>query len=392
MYYSPGDKATVEVGGLDILASGNYTFSVTFSDANGLVVPVQFFLSLTDNKPGAVSLMTPGNQAGNISPTPRLDWAELENTVSYSLEVASDAAFSNLILQKEELRETSYLVTTGLDLGGTFYWRVKATNPCGDGEWSPSNSFTVASAFNTCMDISSGDLPIVIDEEQEGTYNSVLNFPFGDEIDGQRIESIRVTNLKGTHTWLGDLTFKLTSPSGTTITLLQWECEDITTDFDIKFGDDAALEHSEVPCPYCDGKFYQPDEALSAFIGEFPKGDWTLEVDDFIGGDGGDLQAWSIEICPTVINSVKGEADAAIQNLIKVFPNPAQDKVSIKVDLQNQRGMPLEIFDLAGRLIKSDLLIDQITTVDVSHLAEGVYFFRIWVEGEGFVNNRIIIN
>ncbi|MFK7936498.1 MAG: proprotein convertase P-domain-containing protein [Saprospiraceae bacterium] len=89
---------------------------------------------------------------------------------------------------------------------------------------------------------------------------------------GGSIESLKVT-VKVSHTYIGDLVINLTSPSGATVNLHN------------RTGgraDDIALT-------------YEGDK-LAAFVGENPKGDWTIEVKDMATRDEGTFESWGIEM------------------------------------------------------------------------------------------------
>lgn len=113
-----------------------------------------------------------------------------------------------------------------------------------------------------------------------------------------KITDLNIRNLDITHTWIGDLTISLTSPEGTQVIVYDQGCnpgvefQDIHTSFD----DEATLEG--LPCPPLDSLFsISPSNPLSAFDGEEAQGMWTLTITDNVGGDGGDLHDWALEIC-----------------------------------------------------------------------------------------------
>ncbi len=58
-------------------------------------------------------------------------WSASANTISYFLDIASDAAFSSLILSNQSVSGTSYNQSTGVFAGNTYYYRVRASNVCG---------------------------------------------------------------------------------------------------------------------------------------------------------------------------------------------------------------------------------------------------------------------
>jgi len=65
---------------------------------------------------------------------------------------------------------------------------------------------------------------------------------------------------------------------------------------------------------------------------------------------------------------------------ISVYPNPITENTLTVKGLKNIE--EFEIYDLHGKAIKSNLLLDRSTnTIDVSDLQSGVYFIRITSNG-----------
>ena len=106
------------------------------------------------------------------------------------------------------------------------------------------------------------------------------------------------------HTWVGDLTLLLESPSGTEVTLMDRPGVPASTqgcfnnDLRVTFADGAAVD-PETSCnpstvdPFVTGSVL-PAEALAAFDGEPADGTWTLTVRDSLVGDLGVLNNWRL--------------------------------------------------------------------------------------------------
>lgn len=104
------------------------------------------------------------------------------------------------------------------------------------------------------------------------------------------------------HTWVGDVAISLTSPGGTTVSLLDrpgvpagtFGCSN--DNMDVVFSD-AASVNPETSCPgttpWLSGPVL-PVSPLSAFDGESTLGTWTLTVSDNAGGDTGQIVDWSL--------------------------------------------------------------------------------------------------
>ena len=58
---------------------------------------------------------------------------------------------------------------------------------------------------------------------------------------------------------------------------------------------------------------------------------------------------------------------------IKMYPNPSKGIVNIKGNFNIKT---IEIFDIQGRLLQTNLINEQTTTLDISNKSKGVYFIK----------------
>ena len=65
----------------------------------------------------------------------------------------------------------------------------------------------------------------------------------------------------------------------------------------------------------------------------------------------------------------------------RIYPNPASSQLYVKSETNAQ----VSIIDLTGRVVKEIETTDEITTIDINDVKEGVYFIMIQ---DG--NNRIV--
>ena len=99
-------------------------------------------------------------------------------------------------------------------------------------------------------------------------------------------------------------------------------------------------------------------------------------------GDG-NLSGWSesISVTTTGINNY-------LLNSIALYPNPANEYVDVRIDGDiNVTGM--EVFDVYGKLINTINVVDNPTRINVSGLANGMYFVRVTTE-EGVVTKTFV--
>ena len=87
-------------------------------------------------------------------------------------------------------------------------------------------------------------------------------------------------------------------------------------------------------------------------------------------GDG-NLSGWSQPISVTTTG-----IESHLANSIALYPNPAKEYVDVRIDGDiNVTGM--EVFDVYGKLINTINVVDNPTRINVSGLANGMYFVRV---------------
>jgi hypothetical protein len=62
------------------------------------------------------------------------------------------------------------------------------------------------------------------------------------------------------------------------------------------------------------------------------------------------------------------------------YPNPGKDMLNIRTGLQNAH---VEVYDMNGRLIHSQALTENVTAIDATEWAEGVYVWKVYVSDGG---------
>ena len=61
------------------------------------------------------------------------------------------------------------------------------------------------------------------------------------------------------------------------------------------------------------------------------------------------------------------------------YPNPGKDVLNIRTALQNAH---VEVYDMRERLIHSQAITENVTTVDAGNWAEGVYVWKVMDNGK----------
>jgi hypothetical protein len=148
----------------------------------------------------APALTAPTNGATNVPAQPTFTWSAAAQASSYLIEIATDAAFGNIILS-QTVTTTSFQPSAALPLNTQIWWRVTATNDCGS---------NVSAVFSFITQPGPGQCGT-------GTTADVL---FSDDVEGG-VNGWTHTAALGTDTWTisgsrpaaGSSSWKATDPS-----------------------------------------------------------------------------------------------------------------------------------------------------------------------------------
>jgi subtilisin-like proprotein convertase family protein len=373
-----GTAVTMTINGISAAMVGTYAVTLTGTAPAPLVVKnAGVTLNVYTGAFAPMTLSTPANGATGVSGPYNFSWVADVNAATYDIDIATDAAFTNIVDFATGLGANSY--STGVLLSNTmYYWRVRAVNQCGSGTFAGFD-FTTAS----CNTTSSVDVGQVI---SAASMTSIVTITAAGTVSAASLPSLMIT-----HTYVGDVSATLTSPLGTVIQLFDGPGIPASTygcagdDLNVSFSDAAASNSTafENMCnnaPAINGAF-QPMQAFTAFNGESITGNWTLTIlDSYPTLDDGVLDAWSLEICANPI--VTGVNNELSNSPVSIYPNPTNN--IINVDLGSNKNIEnVTLLDVQGKLIyQNKNLKEQKITIDLNDESEGIYILKIQYTNE----------
>lgn len=165
---------------------------------------------------------------------------------------------------------------------------------------------------------------------------------------------------------------------------LQMEKESYSLDFLVK--DAATDEYIPSVLISINDAVYETDVLGSyTLVLDYGAYDYTLSKDAYEGESG--TVSLSKDTTLTILMSLKTGVSSLYANEIKIYPNPAYQKLFIESDELMQQ---IEISDLRGALLISQDLHNKNASVDISSLQNGLYIARIYREGFRTVNLKVI--
>ncbi len=144
---TPPGSSTLTISGA---AVGVYSFDVVGTAAGPNVHQDTVGLTVQAAAPGVAVLTAPANGALNVPATPTFTWNAVAGAASYSIQVATDAGFANVVASATGLASPTWTSNVTLNTNTLYYWRVQATNACGTGTYSSVFSFRTVAAPGDC--------------------------------------------------------------------------------------------------------------------------------------------------------------------------------------------------------------------------------------------------
>jgi len=115
-----------------------------------------------------------------------------------------------------------------------------------------------------------------------------------------------------------------------------------------------------------------------------PETTYSIQVQANCGD--GNISDWTSSVTGTTTTGI----DSWLANSVSLYPNPAKEVVNVQCTMNNvQLTGELSVFDVYGKLLQIVPITSEITPINVSGLANGMYFVRVTTE-EGSVTKTFV--
>jgi hypothetical protein len=148
------------------------------------------------------------------------------------------------------------------------------------------------------------------------------------------------------------------------------------------FGESAVLTASTTATTY---SWSNGDATMSTTVTPTTGTTYTLTVTDAVCNLSASTTIFvDAQICMAVNNQT------ALGNAVSLYPNPTNGIVSIAIPLQLSGVTSVEIYDAIGKLVISEKLSKEVSTINTSKLEDGIYLFRIINNNQAVKVGRMI--
>ena len=285
-----GSNVTI-AGTIAAAATGSLALTVRGTSASGTPIVRDSLLNFTVSQAlaAAPALLTPADASQNLPSTTTFTWQAVAGASSYTVDVSRNADFGGVVTSST-VTTTSANIT--LNPNRTYYWRVRASNACGDSSASPVRQYTTRNEICFTPNVAIPD---------NSALGGIATLPVSNLFLGD-VLSMKV-DLRLSHTYIGDLSeISIKRTGGSTVRLLPVFSSCSGDNVDASFDDSSTLAStcSNTATPAVGPGAFKPLDALSALTGPLA-GSYEVKVVDNAVQDVGVIER--VCLVPTVANS-----------------------------------------------------------------------------------------
>jgi subtilisin-like proprotein convertase family protein len=248
-----------------------------------------------------------------------------------------------------------------------------------------TKDFAIGYVVTTTCNTYSNTTPLTI---PDGTGSNIAGATVSNTINVPvtgNISDVNIT-INGSHTYFWDLVTAVNHPDGTQARMLNRNCNNVSTGFNIIFNDGAPA----IVCSANVNGTYAPANPLSAYNNKPANGVWTLLANDNWNGDTGQINSWSIEIC--TLTATLATDSFGLQDF-SLYPNPNNGNFNIQFTSNSSNEIKVGVHDLRGRLVFEKEYQNTGTfnqNLQLNNVQTGIYMVTVQ-DGERKETKKIVI-
>jgi len=406
-------------------------------DAEGAWSDVWNFTTLADQNvvlPDVVTLANPADESMDIELIPEFSWNEANNSTSYQIQVAGNDEFNTIIVDSVGITGTTFTAVNGLNHETEYFWRVRAANDDGFGNWSEVWSFTtveqeiilpgditLSTPSNESTDVTV--TPELSWSEATNTTSYHIQIATDSEFNNHQIDSsglvhpafsisealdhgtqyywrVRGANNDGEGAWSTTWSFTTVIAAPSAVSLLTpedgaqimidspefiWSQAQAAESYTFQLSDDETFTTMMV-----DSSFAATDTSLSVYLDIESNIEyfWRVQAEN-----AGGTSAWSDTFTFVVMDGLSTD-DGELPGTFKLeqnYPNPFNPTTTISYGIPQASEVRLEVYNMLGQQVAT--LVDSrksagwhTVSFDAGSLSSGLYVYRI--SAAGFTQTR----
>lgn len=363
------DGADIElvISNIGVLNEGTYNFQIT-GTSGAIVKTTDVDFSVFSNILEIPILTSPSMNITGVGLSPIFSWEEISNISSYDIEIATDQQFSSVLFS--ENISTNSFSGASLEESTVYYWRVKAKNTCGEGDFSEISYFTTQ---NCSVCFSDGNTSYV-------TSTTRVVFNTIDNSSGKPGAYSDYTDISTTvrPDEIHDLTVQVNTDGDYIVHTKVWidwnqDCDfdNVNEEYDLGTAEnvaDAATTLSPLSITI-------PSDAIEGLTTMRVSTKYASDPTSCMTGQDAEVEDYTLVVDATLF------LEDSIFEGFNLYPNPSNGSFNLKFNAESNENIQIQLYDLTGRLVKELLFFNTSfqfsERISFQNTAKGFYVLKI---------------
>ena len=359
-----GEGIELVISNIGVLNEGTYNFQIT-GTSGAIVKSTDVDFSVFSNILEIPVLTSPSMNITGVGLSPVFSWEEISNTSSYDIEIATDQQFSSVLFS--ENISTNSFSGASLEESTVYYWRVKAKNTCGEGDFSEISSFTTQ---NCSVCFSDGNTSYV-------TSTTRVVFNTIDNSSGKPGAYSDYTDISTTvrPDEIHDLTVQVNTDGDYIVHTKVWidwnQDYDVNEEYDLGTAEnvaDAATTLSPLSITI-------PSDAIEGLTTMRVSTKYASDPTSCMTGQDAEVEDYTLAVDATLF------VEDSILEGFNLYPNPSNGSFNLKFNTESNENVEIQLYDLTGRLVKelqfSNISFQFSERISFQNTAKGFYVLKI---------------
>jgi len=148
---TPGNNVTMTVVVDDTVGDGLFMFSVRGTSTDQSYHEATTQVDVSGAFPEMATLIQPINGSTEVGLAPTFQWIAGAGSNAWHIQVSTSASESDIVYQNSNVESTTFQLPTMLDTNTPYFWRINASNNCGEGDWTAWWTFRTTDAMTILL-------------------------------------------------------------------------------------------------------------------------------------------------------------------------------------------------------------------------------------------------
>ncbi len=166
----PGNDVTMTVSVDDTVNDGLFMFNVRGTSSDSTYHETATQVNVSGDYPGMATLTEPMNGETEVGLAPTFQWVAGSGAINWHIQVSTTQSESGIVYQNSDVDSTTFQLPMMLDSNTPYFWRINASNNCGEGDWTSWWTFRTTDAMSILLIDDDDNSPDV-----RSTYTDMLD-------------------------------------------------------------------------------------------------------------------------------------------------------------------------------------------------------------------------